>query len=147
MASPLANYVLRNTSQQNIAIIYMQVSAIVKTILLTGAVLLALDAIFLTAIKDMFEIQIAAVQRVALQFRLFGAIMCYILLIAGLYYFILRTRRPVLDAFFLGILIYGVYESTSYALLKQWKLKTLIIDTLWGGILFALTTAIVYKFI
>jgi uncharacterized membrane protein len=55
-----------------------------------------------------------------------------------------RTRRPIADAFFLGILIYGVYESTTYAILKQWKLKTLIIDTLWGGILFALTTGIVY---
>jgi len=126
-------------------IIYMQLSAIVKTLLLTGVVLLSLDTIYINAMKNMFEIQIAAVQRVALQFRLFGAIMCYALLIGGLYYFILRPRRPILDAFFLGILIYGVYESTTYALLKQWKLKTVIIDTLWGGILFALTTAIVYK--
>lgn len=123
----------------------MQLSAIVKTLVLSGAVFLSLDAIYLSSIKDMFELQIAAVQRVALQFRLFGAVMCYALLIAGLYYFILRTRRPISDAFFLGILIYGVYESTSYALLKQWKLKTVIIDTLWGGILFALTTGIVYK--
>ena len=123
----------------------MQLSSIVKTLVLSGVVLLSLDAIYLTAIKNMFETQIAAVQRVALQFRLFGAIMCYALLIGGLYYFILRTRRPISDAFFLGILIYGVYESTTYALFKQWKLKTVIIDTLWGGILFALTTAIVYK--
>jgi uncharacterized membrane protein len=123
----------------------MQLSAIVKTLVLTGVVLLSLDAIYITAMKNMFEIQIAAVQRVALQFRLFGAIMCYLLLIGGLYYFILRTRRPVSDAFFLGILIYGVYESTTYALLKNWKWETVAIDTLWGGILFALTTAIVYK--
>jgi len=106
--------------------------------------MLSLDAIYISALKDMFEVQIAAVQRVALQFRLFGAIMCYILLIGGLYYFILQDRRSIADAFFLGIVIYGVYESTTYALLKQWKLKTLIIDTLWGGILFALTTGIVY---
>jgi uncharacterized membrane protein len=95
--------------------------------------------------RDMFEIQIAAVQRVALQFRPLGAVICYILLITGLYYFILRTRRPISDAFFLGIVIYGVYESTTYALLKQWKIKTMIMDTLWGGILFALTTGIVYQ--
>jgi len=106
--------------------------------------MLSLDAIYMSVLKDMFELQIAAVQRVALQFRLFGAIMCYILLIAGLYYFILQDRRSIADAFFLGIVIYGVYESTTYALLKQWKLKTLIIDTLWGGILFALTTGTVY---
>lgn len=122
----------------------MKLSSLIKTLLLTGVIMLSLDAIYISALKDMFEVQIAAVQRVALQFRLFGAIMCYILLIGGLYYFILQDRRSIADAFFLGIVIYGVYESTTYALLKQWKLKTLIIDTLWGGILFALTTGIVY---
>uniref|UniRef100_A0A6C0HIZ0 DUF2177 family protein n=1 Tax=viral metagenome TaxID=1070528 RepID=A0A6C0HIZ0_9ZZZZ len=122
----------------------MQISAIVKTLLLTGVVLLSLDAIYITTMKNMFEIQIAAVQRVALQFRILGAVMCYILLIAGLYYFILRNHRPISDAFFLGILIYGVYDSTNYATLKQWKWETVAIDTLWGGILFALTTEIVY---
>ena len=123
----------------------MHLSAIVKTLVITGVVLLSLDAIYINVMKNMFEIQIASVQRVALKFRLFGAIMCYVLLIGGLYYFILRTRRHIVDAFFLGILIYGVYESTTYALLKNWKWETVAIDTLWGGILFALTTAIVYK--
>lgn len=122
----------------------MKTLPLIKTLILTGLVMLGLDAIYLSAIRDMFEIQIASVQRVALQFRPLGAVICYPLLIAGLYYFILQNRRPISDAFFLGIVIYGVYESTTYALLKQWKLKTLIIDTLWGGILFALTTAIVY---
>ena len=122
----------------------MKTLPLIKTLGLTGLVMLGLDAIYLSAMRDMFEIQIAAVQRVALQFRPLGAVICYILLITGLYYFILRTRRPIFDAFFLGIVIYGVYESTTYALLKQWKLKTMIMDTLWGGILFALTTGIVY---
>jgi uncharacterized membrane protein len=122
----------------------MKTLPLIKTLILTGLVMLSLDAIYLSAMRDIFEIQIAAVQRVALQFRPLGAVICYILLISGLYYFILRTRRPISDAFFLGIVIYGVYESTTYALLKQWKLKTLIMDTLWGGILFALTTGIVY---
>ena len=122
----------------------MQTLPLIKTLILTGLVMLGLDAIYLSAMRDMFEIQIAAVQRVALQFRPLGAVICYILLITGLYYFILQDRRPISDAFFLGIVIYGVYESTTYALLKQWKIKTMIMDTLWGGILFALTTGIVY---
>jgi uncharacterized membrane protein len=122
----------------------MKTLPLIKTLILTGLVMLGLDTIYLSAMRDMFEIQIAAVQRVALQFRPLGAVICYPLLIVGLYYFILRTRRPISDAFFLGIIIYGVYESTTYALFKQWKLKTLIMDTLWGGILFALTTGIVY---
>ena len=107
--------------------------------------MLVLDALYLTTFTEMFELQIASVQRVSLQFRTFGAIMCYVLLIGGLYYFILKNRRPVTDAFLLGILIYGVYESTNYAILKQWKWEMVAIDTLWGGVLFALTTYLVYN--
>jgi len=47
--------------------------------------------------------------------------------------------------FLLGIIIYSVYDLTSLALLKNWSVKTAIIDTLWGGILFTLTTLAVYK--
>ena len=44
----------------------------------------------------------------------------------------------------LGAVIYGVYEGTSYALLKNWKISTVIVDTLWGGVLFGLTTFVTY---
>ena len=92
----------------------------------------------------MFENQIIEIQRVALKVKIPGAIACYAFLIFGLYYFILRTRRPVLDAVLLGLVIYGVYETTSYALLKKWKPSIVLMDTLWGGALFGLTTAAVY---
>ena len=44
---------------------------------------------------------------------------------------------------FLHLCIYAVYELTNYTLLEKWTLKTVIIDTLWGGVLFALTTFII----
>lgn len=114
-------------------------------IVLPGLILLILDAFFLIANKNMFELQVAEVQRVVLEFRYLGAIVCYALLIFGLYYFIIKNRRPVKDAMILGFIIYGVYESTTYALLKKWHLRTVMIDTLWGGILLGLTTMITYK--
>ncbi len=72
-----------------------------------------------------------------------GAALCYILLIIGINYFIIKPRRSVSDAFLLGIVIYGVYETTNLALFKNWSILTVIIDTLWGGLLFAATTYIV----
>jgi uncharacterized membrane protein len=63
--------------------------------------------------------------------------------VAGINYFIIKPRRSVSDAFLLGIIIYGVYETTNLALFKNWSILTVIIDTLWGGILFATTTYIV----
>jgi len=118
---------------------------IIKNIAAITVVLLALDFIYISVIRNMFEIQIADVQRVALQVRPLGAVLCYLLLVFGLYYFIVREHRPVFDAFLLGLVIYGVYESTSYALLKKWRWNIVLMDTLWGGVLFALTTFITYK--
>jgi hypothetical protein len=69
--------------------------------------------------------------------------LCYIFLIFALNYFIIQPKRSVNDAFFLGILIYGVYETTNYALFTKWSFLTVVIDTLWGGTLFALTTFII----
>ena len=117
---------------------------IMKTVAFSGIILLLLDAIYLYAIKKMFETQITSIQREPMRVRAFGAVVCYILLIGGLYHFILKTHRPIWDAFFFGIVIYGVYESTNYALFKQWKWEIMFMDTLWGGILMALTTFAVY---
>ena len=38
-----------------------------------------------------------------------------------------------------GISIYGTYDLTNYAILDKWNLKAVVMDTLWGGILFSLT--------
>jgi uncharacterized membrane protein len=115
------------------------------TIILPGIIMLVLDGIFLGMNRDMFELQIAEVQRVVLEIRYLGVALCYAFLIFGLYYFIIKDRRPVIDAMLLGFVIYGVYETTTYALLKKWRLQTMAIDILWGGILFGLTTMATYK--
>ena len=113
-------------------------------ILVSSVVLLLLDAVFLKVISTMFRGQIMDVQKAPLKVNYVGAAICYAFLLFGLYYFILKPRKPVLDAFLLGLVIYGVYESTSYALLEKWRLSTVAVDTLWGGTLFALTTYATY---
>lgn len=117
---------------------------VINDLILPGAILLILDGIFLSLNSKYFQTQIASVQRVALEMNPLGAILCYILLIGGLYYFILREKRSIQYAFFLGILVYGVYETTNLATLKKWKLQTVIMDTIWGGTLFAATTYLTY---
>ena len=118
---------------------------IVKRILLPAIILLALDFIYLNINRRIFENQVIQVQRVSMQLNYWSMAACYLLLIAGLYYFILRSHRSVAEAFFLGIVIYGVYETTNYAILKKWSLPVVIMDTLWGGVLLALTTFFTYS--
>jgi uncharacterized membrane protein len=91
--------------------------------------------------------QIEDVQGSPLTLNLVGAIPCYIILISGLYYFIIKPNRTVMDAFLLGLFVYGVYEFTNLAIIKKWNIQTVMIDTLWGGLLFATTTYIIQNYL
>ena len=115
-------------------------------IILSSILLFAIDSIYLTLFKGYFSRQIQLVQHSTIKLNILSAVMCYIFLIFGLNYFILEKRKGVLDAFLLGLVIYGVYETTNHAIFSKWSILTVIIDTLWGGILFALTTGIIKHF-
>ena len=116
-----------------------------RKLILSAIVLLVLDGIFLSLMSSVFKSQVFDVQKSPLRINPWGAILSYAFIIFGLNYFIIQGRRSVFDAFVLGLVVYGVYETTTLALLHNWRLTTVAIDTLWGGILFAATTAIVYR--
>ena len=133
-------------------------------LIVLGVIVLALDAVFLTLFKDFFARQVMLVQGTAMQVNIPSAAVCYILMVVGLYYFVLRhiigpnatsaaasiqTMRigdGIKTAFFLGILVSGVSETPTLAILKNWSPTPALIDTTWGGTLFALSTYIFYKY-
>lgn len=116
-----------------------------KTLLLIALIMLLLDAMYLTATRSIFGAVVAKIQRVAMQFRLEGAVIVYTLLVFGLYKFIISERRPVKDAAILGLVIYGVFDFTNYAIFKNYDMATALMDTAWGSTLMALTTYLVYQ--
>ena len=113
------------------------------SLLVSAIVFVCLDAVYLNFMKNYFNKQVQDIQGTKIQFNLLAALICYIFLIYGLNYFIIRPRKSPSDAFLLGLVIYGVYETTNWAIFTKWSPLTVIMDTLWGGILFALTTTIV----
>jgi uncharacterized membrane protein len=112
---------------------------------LSAIIFVVLDFFYINLIKNYFNNQISKVQGSKMEVNFLGAAICYIILIFGLNYFIIEPKKGVYDAFFLGILIYGVYETTNYSLFKNWSIFTVLIDTLWGGVLFAATTFLVQQ--
>jgi uncharacterized membrane protein len=112
-------------------------------LLVSAIIFIVLDFCYLTIIKKYFQNQIQQVQNSPMTINYLGVVLCYLFLIVALNYFIIKPNRSVNDAFLLGIVIYGVYETTNYALFKNWSIFTVIIDTLWGGTLFAVTTYII----
>lgn len=117
-----------------------------KELVITLVSLLALDIVFIGSTKDIWYLQVASVQRVAMQPRILGAIVCYLCMTISLWYFILRERRSVWEAMLLGMVTIGVFDSTNYAIFKKWKWQLAVMDILWGGVLFSTTTLVVYWF-
>ena len=114
-------------------------------LLISAILFVCIDAIYLNLMKGYFNAQVKKIQGSPIQLNFVGALITYIFLIYGLNYFIISKNRSVNEAFLLGIVIYGVYEFTNLSLLKNWMILTTILDTTWGGVLFASTTYLVYK--
>ncbi len=112
------------------------------TILTILLIMLLIDSVYLFLTKSLFGEMVAKIQRTAMQFRLGGAVVVYLLLAIGLYYFIVKPGRSAWEAALLGLVIYGTFDFTNYAILKNYDLKIAIMDTVWGSILFALTTLV-----
>lgn len=115
-------------------------------LLISGFVLVTVDFFYLNLIKNYFSTQVKLVQGTPMKIKYLPTLFTYIFLIFGINYFIIKPNRSIQDAFLLGLIIYGVFETTNMALFTNWSWLTVLIDTLWGGILFAITTFIVRLF-
>lgn len=109
---------------------------ILKSIAVTLVSFLLLDTIYFTLLYRYMNNVIEKLQRKPMNIRYGSAFICYLAMTALLVYFIVIQKRSIREAFFLGFLVYLIYETTNYAILKDWSLSLVWIDSLWGGILF-----------
>ena len=117
----------------------------IKQYLLTSFILLALDAVYLNFTKNYFNHQVQLVQGSDIKLNIPSTIACYILLSLGIFYFVVQKNINYLETFALGIFVYGVFDTTTMAIFKNWKLTTVVMDTLWGGTLFVLVKFLYHK--
>jgi uncharacterized membrane protein len=118
-----------------------------KEILILAVVFVVIDAVYLTSVSGYFNSVVRRVQGSPIQMDLLAAVLCYAFLVGGLYYFIIRERRTWKEASLLGLVVYGVYETTTKAVLKNWDWFTVLIDTVWGTVLFGVSTVATYALI
>ena len=109
-------------------------------IFILTVILLAFDGCYLYANAKTFQNLVFNIQGKKMTMRYESVVLCYIALIVGLYYFIIKDNKSPLEAFLLGFVIYAVYDTTNYATLANYPASFAIMDALWGGILFALVT-------
>ena len=119
-----------------------------KNILVILILLLLIDAIWLSYIKDMYMNQIEIIQKKQVSPNLISAALVYVLLAIGLYYFTkdeVDIKEKVVKGVLLGLVSYGVYDFTNGALFSDWNMKIAVADTLWGGILMGSTAYVSHK--
>ena len=107
---------------------------------------LLLDLFFLMLISKKISTIISKIQGSQLKLNVIYATIVYLFVCIQLYSFIIVPKASLQHAFLLGTSTYAIFEFTNMAIFKEWDYKMAIIDTLWGGILYSLTTYILRTF-
>ena len=111
---------------------------------------LFLDSIYLHFVKGHFGRQIKLIQGSSMNVNLLAAVIVYTLIGIQWYVFIYKKINKtnmvemVTKAFLLGLTTYGIFDFTNLAIFKDYTLKSALMDTIWGGILYKLVTLIQY---
>jgi uncharacterized membrane protein len=110
------------------------------------------DYIWLGLIMKKFYVEaLAPFGRVidgSISMNIWPAILVYILLGLGLTFFVilptstLPILRTVLTAVIFGVVVYGVYDLTNLATLKDWTSSIVIADIIWGAVISVLVAVI-----
>ena len=114
---------------------------LVKLALILGV----LDYSYIYNIKNYFNNMIISIQGKEMNIKYLGVMLAYVFLFIILKLFVIDNKLSIINSFILGMSIYGVYDMTNYATISNWDFNFVILDTLWGGTLFALINFIYKK--
>jgi uncharacterized membrane protein len=104
-------------------------------------VLIAVDAVWLLTVGRYAVGMTERIQGSPVVFRFLPALVVYVALA-----YLVYQANSVQDAALLGAATYAVYDFTSLTILKKYELGIAAADTLWGGVLFAITFSILKRF-
>lgn len=98
-----------------------------------------------------YKKMIRKIQGSDMQLNVMYAILSYTLMIIGLNVFVIPNinkdnlfNDSLKYGFLFGIILYGVYDFTIGAVLKDWNFKLAIMDVLWGGTVYFLATYLTF---
>ncbi len=116
---------------------------------ITGAVL-AGDALWLTLRQTYHNQLFQAIQKTPLTVRWIPAAMVYVLLVFAIYQVAVKSAKSWKDAALKGALVggtmYGFYDFTNWATLKEWTAYMTATDMGWGAVAGALGAAVGFMF-
>ena len=119
----------------------------VKVIVLSIVLFLVLDALFIGAMMKNWQSLLLRVQGEKLEVKMLSAIGAYIVMVLAWVYFVYKPYlihkniwTAVKTGAVLGFVIYGIFELTNHAIIKKWDFSFVVMDTVWGSVLYALVS-------
>lgn len=120
-------------------------------------VLLALDTIYLLIVSTFYKRSIKKIQNgIEMKVDIVAAIACYIFMITGLIFIVFtqlsrygslrslslgnKLKYAVRFGGIVGLVVYGVFNTTNLAIFRNYSKTLAIIDMFWGVILYTLAT-------
>lgn len=121
-------------------------------LILSSILLLLLDFMWIGGyMGGEYKKMIRKIQGSDMQLQVIYAILSYTLMIIGLNVFVIPNinkdnlfNDSLKYGFLFGIILYGVYDFTIGAVLKDWNFKLAIMDVLWGGTVYFLATYLTF---
>jgi len=125
----------------------------IKQILLLSVVILLIDIIWLSyGVDKLWQKNVQSVQKSPLVIRKEYALLSYILIILGVWYFVQQhitketpMKQILFSSFLFGFILYGVFDFTNLAIFKDYDWKAALVDMLWGGFLTMIAVHITTK--
>ena len=118
-----------------------------KVLVLSIIFFLVLDALFIGALMKDWQSLLLRVQGEKMEVRIASAVGAYVVMVLAWVYFVYRPylvhkniSTAVRTGAMLGFVIYGVFELTNFAIIKKWNMKFVLMDTIWGSLLYGLVT-------
>ncbi len=117
-----------------------------KTHVIATVILLLFDLLWVgTFMGKKYQDQVQQIQNDKMVVRPLFGVLAYFLMVVGLNLFVLprirkghELRDSIKYGFLFGIVLYGVYDFTAAAVLKDWDIKLAITDIVWGGVVYFL---------
>ena len=123
----------------------MPMLSYVKLYVISLFIFIVVDLIWIAGImKNFYRMQLGHLSRTtngSMSPNIPSSIIVWMLIVLGLILFVLpkipKTGpgfEGILWGALFGLVVYGVYDLTNYALLKDWTLSMTIVDMLWGTV-------------
>lgn len=122
-----------------------------KKYLMILILLVLIDIPMITLInKTMYQKQFMRINKDDMKSNketIIAGILCYLLLALGIYYFVISYDSSQIDVFIrgmiLGLVVYGVYNTTNRFSINEYGTYESIVDTVWGSLLIGTVSLLV----